>query len=334
MPRKWNQDATASEKLLSLYSMLLFSGREASLTELSKELHCSKQAVLRLVDQLEASRHGKLVRSKRGREVCYSIERPKQLPKISLNAEGLYQLALCRNFILHLLPDAMRKTVDATLQQASAYVDDDLPAKLGAAGSAFDKGRIDYSPFSEMLHTLMRGIRENRVCALRYKANLVTEEKSYDFAPKRLIAFRETIYLAGWMVTDKGSVEAIYEKPTNLAVHRLKEVTLTRRTAEHLPEPKESSEASFGFMAGTVFSVKVRFSPEAATYVAERQWSNDQQVVVHKDGGITISFTARSDMEILSWVLGFGDQAKVLSPKWLKDAVVDNATEMLGMYTK
>ena len=334
MPKKWNQDATASEKLLSLYSLLLFSGREATLTELSKELQCSKQAILRLVGQLESSRYGKLIYSKRGREACYSIERPKQLPKISLNAEGLYQLALCRNFILHLLPDAMRKTVDTTLQQACAYVEDDLPAPLGAAGMSYGKGRIDYTPFSAMLQTLVQAIREGRVCSVRYKPRLVEEEKVYDFAPKRLIAFHEVIHLTGWIVTDKGSVEALYDKPANLAVHRLLEVTLTRRSATHLPDPKEDSKALFGFMSDAPFTVKVRFSPEAATYVAERQWSDDQQIAIHKDGGITISFESRSYAETLSWVLSFGQRARVISPKWLKDAVADNAVDMVAMYKK
>lgn len=54
MPPKRNSDATAGEKLLALYSLLLFSEREFSLTELAERLRCSKQTVLRLLDQLEA----------------------------------------------------------------------------------------------------------------------------------------------------------------------------------------------------------------------------------------------------------------------------------------
>jgi len=36
-----------AEKMLTLYTMLLFTGMEASLSELSRELNCSKQAVWR-----------------------------------------------------------------------------------------------------------------------------------------------------------------------------------------------------------------------------------------------------------------------------------------------
>ena len=150
MGKKWNSDAKPAEKMLALYTMLLFTGREASLSELSRELDCSKQAVLRLRDQLEASRFGKLLRSKRGKETLYQIDRPRNPPKISLNAEGLYQLALCRDFILHLLPDAMRQNVDTALQQASAFLpeDEELPECIG---QSIVKGRINYTPFQRMV---------------------------------------------------------------------------------------------------------------------------------------------------------------------------------------
>ena len=151
MGRKWNQDMTPSEKLLSVYSMLLFSGREISLTELSRRLECSKQTVRRLIDQLEAASFGTLLREMRGREVAYRLERPRNLPKISLDPEGLRQLALCRAFMLHLLPENMRDMVDVTLQHAAAYLPEGASScAMEEMGQAQTKGVIDYSPFQEI----------------------------------------------------------------------------------------------------------------------------------------------------------------------------------------
>jgi len=244
MGTKW-ADATAAEKILALYSRLLFSDKEASLTELSWELRCSKQTVSRLVNQLEASRFGKIVRSSKGREALYGLARPRNLPKISVNAEGLHQLAMCRDFILHLLPDAMRKNVDAVLQQASAFLpeNDALPESIV---QSFTKGRINYTPFQDILNTMAQAVHSRKVCMVSYKSALHEKARAYEYAPKRLIAFREALYFTGWVVSEKGTARTIHDTPTTLAVHRIQKAALTRRTTEHLPEPEEEHEGAFG----------------------------------------------------------------------------------------
>ena len=335
MGKKWNQDAKPSEKLLSMYTMLLFSGKEASLGELSAELGCSKQTVLRFVDQLEASRFGKLLRAKRGRESAYRLERPKSLPKLSLNAEGLNQLALCRDFLLHLLPESMRNVVDTTLQQASAYLPEgETPEALLSVGTSLAKGRIDYSPFQEHFQAIMKGIRQHKVCAVEYKSSLHDEAKSFELAPKRLVAYREAIHIHGWIVAEKGKAVPLFEEPTNLALHRLQKALVTRRSAAHIPDVEEQHKGMFGVMESGPFCVRVRFSPSAATYVAEREWSEDQKVTIHKDGFITLAMTARSPEEVLSWVLGFADAAELLAPKWLKKILAQHVLTLAARYGK
>ena len=335
MGKKWNPDAKPSEKMLSLYTMLLFSGREATLSELSEELQCSKQAVLRLIDQLEASRFGKLLRAKRGRESVYRLDRPKSLPKVSLNAEGLHQLALCRDFMLHLLPESMRKTVDTTLQQASAYLPEgDIPKDSLPVGDSFAKGRIDYSPFQEMLHCIIRGIREQKVCMVRYKASLHGEARDFEYAPKRLVAYRESIHITGWIVSEKGTAAPLYETPTNLALQRVQKVLVSRRSSSHIHDVVEENKGAFGLMQDEAFAMRARFSAAAATYVAEREWSSDQKITLHKNGSVTLAMTARSPAEALSWILSFGDTAEVLSPKWLREDIARQVAVLAERYGK
>lgn len=333
MGKKWNQDAKPSEKLLAMYTMLLFGCREASLTELSRELGCSKQAVMRLVDQLEASRFGKLLRAKRGRESVYSLDRPARPPKISLNAEGLHQLVMCRDFMLHLLPESMRKNVDATLQQTSAYLPEGETAEgLLPVASSFAKGRIDYTPFEEMLQSIVKGIRQHKVCQVKYKSSINNKAKEFEFAPKRLVAYREAIHIHGWIVTDKGTATPLHEKPTTLALQRLQKVALTRRNSAHIPDVEEEHKGTFGLMENEPFKVKTKFSASVATYVTERKWSEDQKIVAHKDGSVTLDMTARSKDEVVSWVLSFADTAELLSPEWLRAELSRHAAILANRY--
>jgi predicted DNA-binding transcriptional regulator YafY len=332
MPKKKN-DAKPSEKLLSLFTRLLFDGREASLKQLSSDLDCSKQTVMRLIDQMEASKYGKLLYVKRGREAFYQLDRPKSLPKISLNAEGLYQLALCRDFLLHLLPESMRKSMEATLQQASAFLPENDSSNISDTfGTSFYKGRIDYTPYQDMLQTMIQGIRKHKVCAVRYKSARNKEAKDFAYAPKRLVAFRETIYIHGWIVTEEGKVQAKHDTSNTLALHRLKKVEIAERGAEHLPEPVDGNSGAFGMVDNEPFTAKINFAESVATYVAEREWSTGQKIKAHKDGRITLTLAARSSLEFIAWILSFGDTAEVLSPKWLRDKVADKVNTLAALY--
>lgn len=52
MSRNNNTDTTYGKKLTGLLARLLFSGEWISLSELSREFSCSKQTVMRLVDDM------------------------------------------------------------------------------------------------------------------------------------------------------------------------------------------------------------------------------------------------------------------------------------------
>ena len=65
----------------------------------------------------------------------------------------------------------------------------------------------------------------------------------------------------------------------------------------------------------------MEFTGYAAEYVAERIWSPDQKLIKKKDGTVKLKFSASSAPELISWVLSFGDEAKVLKPNWLIDRI-------------
>jgi predicted DNA-binding transcriptional regulator YafY len=331
VPDKWDE-AKPAEKLLSLYSLLMISRRKLSLTELSSELKCSKQAVLRLITQLEASRCGKVILSKQGRENMYRLDRPKEIPKLSLTSDGIRELAMCRNFLCHVLPPDIRKSLDSTIRQASVFVPEGIdPTRVIHLGRAAIRGRIDYTPFAETLETLIKAISDRRICDVTYRPNLKGPVKKYAFAPKQLTAFHEALYVDGWML-DKKDQSRLYDNPALLAVHRFQSVEISGRSSSKLPGI-EQEEIGFGLI-GEPFKAKIKFSSEASTYVAEREWSLDEEKIIHNDGTLTLSLTAKSSEELISWILSFGDRATVLFPKWLRREVMAKIENLLNNYSK
>ena len=112
-----------------------------------------------------------------------------------------------------------------------------------------------------------------------------------------------------------------------LAVHRINRVEMTDRYFE-FPEDYDFEKVfnrEFGVMKEEAFEVKVEFSGWAAKYVAERIWSPDQKIENKGRGKIRLYFTASSEPELLSWLLSFGDEAKLLKP----DRLVKEAREIV-----
>lgn len=327
-------EAKPAEKLLSLFTTLLFTNRRYSLSDLAAMLDCSKQTVSRLLLQMEGAKYGKLAREKQGKEVFFKLLRPERMPAVSLDGEGLSQLLLCRDFLVNLLPNKMQAQMQKSLEVAVTYLPAGSQKMPQSVGASLSKGHIDYEPFQGYLETLMKAIQANKVCLVRYRRAINKPEREYDYAPKRLVAYREGIFLLGYMVTDKGTVRPTHDDPTPLAVHRMTGCVLTRRTSEHVPDVPSPPQAALGIMNwGEPFEVVVKFAPSAATYVAERQWSANQQSEICEDGALLLRVQMANEPECLSWILSFGTAAELLEPAWLREKFATEVMKILAKYT-
>ncbi len=334
MPPKINPDTRAHDNILALYTYLQANTQPISLTMLTDKYRVSKATMLRYLQSLENSGYGKVKVEKNGREHYYSLTRPDKMPALALSVEGLQQLALCRDFITHLLPPAIQKSIEIALNQATAYLptDSSNPLQgLPTVASSFTRGKIDYSKHQDVLKNLLTAIRDKAVCVVTYKNP--RGEQIFDYAPKEVIALNEAVHINGWKVTDKGRVETLKEHPNNLLLHRIKNVELTIRTSENIPEIDEHDDGYFGFMNdGEAFDAVIRFYGSASNYVGERIWSSEQEITQIDDNCIEITLAVQSEWELKSWILGFGENAEVVSPDWLKDEILETAQKIAEKY--
>lgn len=316
MAKKWDSDATPSEKLLLLFVLLLFNNRPFSLSELSSTwLNASKATVLRLLGQLESAKIGVLKREKRGRESYYSLDHDRP-PDFSLNREAIDQLSLCRDFILYLLPKKMQHDTAMTIGRLAALAGNGGRHEAGSVGGSLTKGRIDYSPFQEIFSTLENAVKNELVCNVAYLASRNSEPREYLFAPKRLTAYRETIYAEGWLLTSDNPPRMKYDDHLRLALQRFRACALTAYSSAGLPAIPQQKNELLGIVEDEPFMARIWFSGEVASYVAERIWSGSQQVEKAEGGSVILTLHIANFLEGLSWVLGFGDNAIVREPEW------------------
>ena len=309
-------DSTPGMRLLALYWLLLFNGRTYSLTDLASQLKCSKQTILRMMDQLGTSDFAYIEswRDDKNGKRWYKLNAPKRRPSVSLSKEDIETLIICRDMVWHLLPDFMRDRAHKAVGHASVLMpnfDDRCQVQTNQA-KGMAKGRVDYSKQNEIMATLLKAIENQAICEIIYQSLANTEPRLHRIVPSRLVAHRDTLYIKGWRIPDSGEPQK-----TTLAVQRIQEVVITPECRNDLPAREQ--DGYFGIFDGEPFRVKIAVSSKAAPYVRERIWSNDQTIEHNEDGSLILEFSATNQSEVISFVLSFGKEVIVLKPKNLVD---------------
>jgi len=79
---------------------------------------------------------------------------------------------------------------------------------------------------------------------------------------------------------------------------------------------------------GKHVKVVLRFSPRAAPEVREHQWHASQRVEPREDGSLDLYLSLDGDQEVVSWILSFADQVKVIAPRALRAHVAQICKRM------
>jgi len=110
---------------------------------------------------------------------------------------------------------------------------------------------------------------------------------------------------------------------TTFALDGFRAVEWLRGERFEYPEdfrPEQLTEGAFGLFRGKdVTRVRIWFDDKVARYVQRRMWHPTQRFKKTASGsGIEMTMEARGTTEIVSWVLGFGDKARVIAPEALR----------------
>ena len=85
-------------------------------------------------------------------------------------------------------------------------------------------------------------------------------------------------------------------------------------------------------LGGKPETVTIEFQPEAAPYVAEREYHASQSVEMRRDGCLVLKMRVAVDFALVAWVLGFGPRARVLAPRRLAQVILEQIEDMRANY--
>jgi len=121
----------------------------------------------------------------------------------------------------------------------------------------------------------------------------------------------------------------------NFAVGRISGVVLTTRAFVRPGDfsPESHYGKAFGAFVGSgEYRVVIVFSAAVADQVQERFWHESQETKVLTDGRVQFTVQLGALDEILRWVLGWAEQAEVISPKELRTLVAQRAAATAEQY--
>ncbi len=261
----------------------------------------------------------------------YQIPGGRLLPPTSFSPDEALALVV----LGHELGNGRGVPLLSAARRAVMKLESNLPQRLRDYLRRVAPGvRIAMAPANALDHaggvyeTLLASLSQRRAVRIRYDSLAESSEIHTRLAPYQLLFSRRAWYVIGrsslhrqvrtfhlGRIRQLDTTEEFYQIPHKFSLDGY------LRNAWHLiPEPGPDRE------------VVIRFQPLVAQNVAEVTWHKTQRVTHRDDGSIDFQVTVSGLGEITWWILGYGDQAEVISPPELRRRVAAHVAQLAERY--
>jgi len=303
-------------RLLTLLRILKEGGRP-SIYELAARFHTRRETIYRDLRALQAIGYP-IVGDAEGRlsHPGLAPEVRAAIPPVLLTQKELAALVWATKQVGSKQP--FRAGLDGALLKLQALApgkEAHLGLVLSGIVGGWARGTKDYTDFQGIILQLVEAIVARRRCLLKYQAPYRDRPNNFRYDPYRLLSIQGLLYCVGQV--------PVHDSLVTLAIDRIHAVTVTEEPFTVAPkfDLKQYEAEAFGVMWGKPMTVVVRFRPDQAPYVREREWHPTQKLRTLRDGRLELTFRAGGTFEITRWILGWGDAAEVVRPLSLRQAV-------------
>ena len=197
-------------------------------------------------------------------------------------------------------------------------------AASAAGGPAIDPKRV--ASRSARIAQLLDAILNHRRVSMKYDSFSSKRRKEYLIEPHRLVFAQGGLYLIAFVPE--------YSGMRTFAAERVLSVSVTGEKFEPQELEDELFAHSLGVNQGTAPErIEIVFDPRIAPYVKERMWHDSQELRDEEDGSVRIVLQVSNDWALRSWILGFGQLARVVAPPGLATQILDEIDRARALYT-
>ncbi len=151
-------------------------------------------------------------------------------------------------------------------------------------------------------------LSRNRL-SITYYARSTDEESQREISPQTLVYYRDNWYLDAYC--------HLRNDLRSFAVDGIKSCVILDKKTQEIPNKdlEENFTNSYGIFSGKATqTVKLRFTPERARWVASETWHPKQVGTFDKDGYYLLEFDYNQEPELIMDILKHGSNVEVLSP--------------------
>ncbi len=168
----------------------------------------------------------------------------------------------------------------------------------------------------ETFDILARGVTQQRQIEILYRKPRVKKPEKRIVDPHHLACIDGEWYLFAF---DHKQCDIRIFKPTRMEDISMTGESFERRKAFSLDK---HLRGAFGVFTGDkIFDIVIRFSPDVADYIREKEWHQSQRLKELNNGGVELQLRLSSLVEIQRWILGWGGEAVVLEPSELVESI-------------
>lgn len=198
----------------------------------------------------------------------------------------------------------------------------------------------DYSRHTEIIEVLEQAARENLIIKVEYRSLWRADKYTTLFDPYGLVLHLDDLFLVG--KSHRVNAIRLFKVTRILAAHLTDQNF--RRPADFKVE--NLFRSSFGIIQTRQkpIEIVVQFKGLAAAVVEERIWHDSQKLAwlpsegtlfdhePHEIETLAITFKLAEVTEFKRWLKGFGDQAVVIKPEWLRNEMRDELLASAARY--
>jgi predicted DNA-binding transcriptional regulator YafY len=319
------------ERLERFYKIdqLLNAQKAVPFSVLMKELGVSRASVKRDLEYMRERFNAPIEYDREANGYRFGAPRsgPRyELPGLWFNAGEAYALLSMHTLLAELQPGLLEPHVGPLQERLRALLGGEPAWKdIEKRIRVFQPGRrVSREEFFGVVATAV--LRRQRLWIRHYNRK-DDRETEREISPQRLVHYRDNWYVDAYC--------HLREDLRSFAVDAIRAAELREARAQEVPAPELDAHlgAGYGIFAGReVEWAKLRFTAQAARWVAAQEWHPKQRSHAEADGSYLLEIPYAHEQELLMEILKFGADVEVLAPASLRSRVADALRRAASRY--
>lgn len=316
------------DRIFRLHQILESHRHAVARRTLEERLECSRATVKRIIEDMRDNLNAPIVYDRAAGGYRYDSAHGKMfaLPGLWLDAAELHALAASHQLLERLEPGLLdrelapiRDRIEQLLSARHAS-SREIPRRVRILGQAI-------RPAGPWFREIAGALGQRRRLAIRHFHRQRDEALDREVSPQRLVHYRDAWYLDAWCHRRNALRTFALDAIRHAA-------TLDTAAVDVADDALDAHFATaYGIFGGPAdHRAVLRFSAQAARWVAGQQWHPQQEQRWLTDGRLELTLPYGADTELIMDVLRHGPDVEVVGPAALREAVKERLARAAALY--